>query len=59
MYSNERLLTSVIDALMKLGDTEKAESFFNLTKNRPVKMIGALMKGITVITEFNNLSSLC
>lgn len=47
-YANERILTSLIDALMKCGDTATAESVFNSIKNRTLSIVGAMMKSRTV-----------
>ncbi len=44
-YSNSHLLTSQIDALMKCGDINAAQSLFDTSKNRTLSMYGAMMKG--------------
>ncbi|CAF2134985.1 unnamed protein product, partial [Rotaria magnacalcarata] len=44
-YSNPRLLTSLLDALMKCGDVVHAESLFYSSKERGLPMYGAMMKG--------------
>ena len=44
-YSNPRLITSLIDALMKCGDVEGAEALFNRTTKKPIEMSRAMMSG--------------
>ncbi|CAM4828999.1 unnamed protein product, partial [Rotaria magnacalcarata] len=44
-YSNPRLLTSLLDALMKCGDVAHAESLFYSSKHKVLPMYGAMMKG--------------
>ncbi|CAM2699210.1 unnamed protein product [Rotaria socialis] len=44
-YSNPRLLTSLLDALMKCGDVAHAESLFYSSKQKVLPMYGAIMKG--------------
>ncbi|CAF3975528.1 unnamed protein product [Rotaria magnacalcarata] len=44
-YSNPRLLTSLLDALMKCGDVAHAESLFYISKQKVLPMYGAMMKG--------------
>ncbi len=44
-YFNPRLLTSLLDALMKCGDIEHAQSLFNKSTNKVLPMYGAMMKG--------------
>ena len=44
-YSNPRLLTSLLDALMKCGDVTYAESLFNTSTKKTSSMYGAMMKG--------------
>ena len=51
-HSNDRLTTSLIDALAKCGDIETAQSLFNSTKNKNVQMANAMMKGIVLIFVF-------
>jgi len=45
IYSNVRLLTSLLDALMKCGDVTYAQSLFNTSSKKPIEMYGAMMKG--------------
>ena len=51
-YSNPRLVTSLIDALMKCGDVEGAEALFNTTKNKTSATSAAMMKGILFLFHF-------
>ncbi len=44
-YSNDRLVTSQLDALMKCGDLEQAQALFDTSSKKPVQMYGAMMKG--------------
>jgi hypothetical protein len=44
-HSNPRLLTSLLDALMKCGDVENAELLFVKSTNKVLPMYGAMMKG--------------
>ena len=44
-YSNFRLLTSLLDSLIKCGDMKEAESLFNRTANKTLSMYGTMMKG--------------
>ena len=44
-YANVRLLTSLLDALMKCGDVASARSLFDASKTKDVPMYGAMMKG--------------
>ncbi len=44
-HFNPRLLTSLLDALMKCGDIEHAESLFNRSTNKVSPMYGAMVKG--------------
>ncbi|CAM4848846.1 unnamed protein product [Rotaria magnacalcarata] len=44
-YSDSRLLTSLLDALMKCGDVAHAESLFYSSKQKLLPMCGAMMKG--------------
>ncbi|CAF1392754.1 unnamed protein product [Rotaria sordida] len=44
-FSNPRLLTSLLDALMKCGDVNSAESLFNNSKEKSLSIYGAMMKG--------------
>ena len=57
-YSNPRLETSLLDALMKCGDMKAAESIFNKSTEKVLPMYGAMMKGwkllhIERLTVFN------
>ncbi len=44
-HFNPRLLTSLLDALMKCGDIEHAQSLFNASTNKVLSMYGAMIKG--------------
>ncbi|CAF1413922.1 unnamed protein product [Rotaria magnacalcarata] len=44
-YSNPRLLTSLLDALMKCGDVAHAESLFYSSKHKVLSSYGAMMEG--------------
>ncbi|CAF5122858.1 unnamed protein product, partial [Rotaria sp. Silwood1] len=44
-YLNLRLLTSLLDALMKCGDVECAQLLFNRSEKKILPMYGAMMKG--------------
>jgi pentatricopeptide repeat protein len=44
-YSNPRLLTSSLDALMKCGDVEYAELLFMKSTNKVLSMYGVMMNG--------------
>ncbi|CAF5164381.1 unnamed protein product, partial [Rotaria magnacalcarata] len=44
-YSNPRLLTSLLDALMKCGDVAHAEALFYSSKEKVLPMYGVMMKG--------------
>ena len=44
-YSNPRLLTSLLDALMKCGDVKHAELLFHKLTRKTLPMYGAMMKG--------------
>jgi hypothetical protein len=44
-YSNPRLLTSLIDALMKCDDVQTAEIFFNKVQVKNIPLYGAMIKG--------------
>jgi len=44
-YSNHRLLTSQLDALMKCGDTEEAQSLFDASTNKILPMYTVMMYG--------------
>ncbi len=45
MYSDIRLLTSLLDALMKCGDVTSAQSLFNTLTVKNIGIHGAMMKG--------------
>ena len=45
-YSNSTLVNSLLDALMKCGDVESAQSLFDQAENKTLHMCGAMMKGI-------------
>lgn len=45
IYSNPRLVTSLLDALMKCGDVIKAQSIFDSTPDKVMHMFGAMMTG--------------
>ncbi|CAF4518995.1 unnamed protein product, partial [Rotaria socialis] len=51
-YLNSYLITSLLDAFMKCKDVENAQLLFDKTKNKPLPMYGAMMKGYIE----NNLS---
>ncbi|CAF1298068.1 unnamed protein product [Rotaria sordida] len=44
-YSNLRLLTSLLDALIKCGDVTHAQSLFDASTKKILPMYGAMMKG--------------
>ena len=44
-YSNPRLVTSLLDALMKCGDVQHAQSLFDASTKKVMQMYGAMMKG--------------
>jgi pentatricopeptide repeat protein len=44
-HSNPRLLTSLLDALMKCEDVEYAESLFMKSTNKVLSMYGVMMNG--------------
>ena len=44
-YSNPRLVTSLLDALMKCSDVKEAELLFAKSKKKVLSMYGAMMKG--------------
>ncbi|CAF2132356.1 unnamed protein product [Rotaria magnacalcarata] len=44
-FSNPRILTSLLDALMKCGDVAHAESLFSNAKEKDLPSYGAMMKG--------------
>ncbi len=62
-HSNPRLMTSLLDALMKCGDVKHAESLFHRSTNKVLPMYGAMMKGKDYFYHFtriltNNISLL-
>jgi hypothetical protein len=44
-HSNPYLLTSLLDALMKCGNIENAQSLFNKSPKKTLPTYGAMMKG--------------
>ncbi len=44
-YSNPRLVTSLLDALMKCGDVHHAQSLFDASTKKVMQMYGAMMNG--------------
>jgi pentatricopeptide repeat protein len=44
-YSNLRLVTSLIDALMKCGDVAHAQSLFDTSQKKVIPIYGAMMSG--------------
>ncbi|CAF4437669.1 unnamed protein product, partial [Adineta steineri] len=46
--SNPLLIASLLDALMKCGDTKQAESLFDKTTNKTIQMYGAMMNGFNL-----------
>jgi hypothetical protein len=44
-YSNPRLVTSLLDALMKCGDVQHAELLFDTSRTKILPMYGAMMNG--------------
>lgn len=45
-YSNTLILTSLLDALMKCSDIERAQLLFDTSKVKVLSMYGAMMKGM-------------
>ena len=43
-YSNSPTVSCLLDALMKWGDIDHAQSLFNASKNKALSMYGAMMK---------------
>ena len=43
---DSKLITSLVDALIKCGDVEGAEAWFNRSKSKPSSLYGAMMNGI-------------
>ncbi|CAF2096590.1 unnamed protein product, partial [Rotaria magnacalcarata] len=52
-YSNPRLLTSLLDALMKCGDVAHAESLFYSSKQKVLSSYGAMMTGINHLNIYD------
>ncbi|CAF4875169.1 unnamed protein product, partial [Rotaria magnacalcarata] len=52
-YSNPRLLTSLLDALMKCGDVAHAESLFYSSKHKVLSSYGAMMEGINYFNIYD------
>ncbi len=48
-HSNPRLLTSLLDTLIKCNDITYAQSLFNRTKNKSISMYGVMMNGFIKI----------
>ena len=44
-YFNDRLFTSLLDALMKCADVNYAEILFDKSEKKSMSMYGAMMKG--------------
>lgn len=44
-YSNEKFVTSLVDALAKCGDLQAAQTVFDSSFHRNIELYGALMKG--------------
>ena len=44
-YSNTYVVSSLLDALMKCGDVEHAQSLFHSANDKVLSMYGAMMKG--------------
>ncbi|CAF4453191.1 unnamed protein product, partial [Adineta steineri] len=47
-HSNPLLIASLLDALMKCGDTKQAKSLFDKTTNKTIQMYGAMMNGFNL-----------
>lgn len=47
-FSNPRLVTAAIDALMKYGAVQQAEALFTQQTTKDVYMVGAMKKGMAV-----------
>ena len=52
------LITSLIDALIKCGDVEGAEAWFNRSKSKHSSLYGAMMKGIELTSTWQRYSHL-
>ena len=55
-YSNPRLLTSLIGALMKCEDVQSAEIFFKKVQVKEIPLYGAMIKGRKLIVMFSSIS---
>lgn len=57
LYSNHRLLASLIDAFMKCHDVNNAELLFDKinTKTKTLHMYGAMMKGMIFLRQNKSL----
>ena len=53
-YSNPRLRTSLLDAFIKCGDIQAAESFFTSSADKDVEMYGAMMKGTVYLFVYKS-----
>ncbi|CAF3482621.1 unnamed protein product [Adineta steineri] len=47
-HSNSFINTSLLDALMKCGDSKQAESLFDRTTNKTIELYGAMMNGFNL-----------
>ncbi|CAF0963630.1 unnamed protein product [Adineta steineri] len=56
--SNPRLLTSLLDALMKCGDVTDAQLLFSKSKNKTVPMYGTMMNGFNKDNKFSKILDL-
>jgi pentatricopeptide repeat protein len=56
-YSNPRLLTSLLNALIKCGDVKHAESLFDTSQEKILSMYGAMMKGSNYSSIYNYVQS--
>jgi hypothetical protein len=54
--SNPFILTSILDALMKCGDVQSAQLYFDQSTTKSVTMYGAMMKGIVKFSMMFPLS---
>ena len=45
LYKNVHVVTSLLDALLKCGDVDNAQSLFDKTASKTLTMYGAMMKG--------------
>ena len=53
-YSNPRLRTSLLDAFIKCGDIQAAESFFTPSADKDVEMYGTMMKGTVYLFAYRS-----